>query len=115
MSEHTPLPWEVSEDEDDGLLFGYAIEGRDEEIVAEGIQSLDDAELIVRACNAHHDLLAACENVNALNEFLDGHLSLAECNAICTRNGWDGNEKTKCLWVDQTVRDAIAKTTGGKL
>jgi hypothetical protein len=51
--EHTPLPWVVSDDEietEGGQYvchFGYGSEA--------------DAEFIVRACNAHYELLAAAK------------------------------------------------------
>ena len=71
MAEHTPTPWEVDRP---GCPCGYIFGGNGEAYVAK-VLSLDDdvdpvaseparlanAEFIVRACNSHDELLAACE------------------------------------------------------
>ena len=62
MSEHKPLPWEVTE-VGAGEFFIVKFEpGGDgwEHSVGE-IGFREDADFIVRCCNAHDDLLAACK------------------------------------------------------
>jgi hypothetical protein len=59
-AQHTPGPWQVSSlrRENDGC-YTYAL-GRDGETAAA------NAEFIVRACNAHDELLAACDYVDSV-------------------------------------------------
>ena len=53
MSKHTPLPWQA-----DGEVV-YTTVGEDETVA--DCWEASDAEFIVRACNAHDELLAACK------------------------------------------------------
>ena len=61
MSKHTPTPWTVAKHER-GLVRA---QGRTIVVVREtGNQDIDaNAEFIVRACNAHEDLLAALKEI----------------------------------------------------
>ncbi len=81
MNEHTPEPWGYTEDADDGGGARFVIHSlpwTGEMIAAtsshgphykpHGPEVQEDeanARFIVRACNAHEDLLAACEAVEA--------------------------------------------------
>ena len=68
MSAHSPLPWSI-----DPLSIGtpWAIDAANgdqvcqtDQLVGDGLgspQRLANAEFIVRACNAHDELLAACK------------------------------------------------------
>jgi len=58
MSKHTPLPWKVEGDPFDGLITTGITD--DEIIVRTGGRSANDTRFIVRAVNAHEELLAAC-------------------------------------------------------
>lgn len=69
---HTPTPWETFSTRSNGEVCIYD-KRKPHQLVASAIQSdreytaADNAAFIVRACNAHDDLLAACK---AINEWL---------------------------------------------
>lgn len=56
MLPHTPTPWEHGQ-----YLWSIDAEG----IEVAQANTVEDAAFIVRACNAHEDLLAACEALEA--------------------------------------------------
>lgn len=74
---HTPLPWKVYEDEDElkssyqpGIesanlsivVIGYDFNSPDQGVQGKTTEEAwANAEFIVRACNSHYELLAACE------------------------------------------------------
>lgn len=65
MSKHTPLPWQA-----DGEVV-YTTVGEDETVA--DCWEASDAEFIVRACNAHDDLLEACKAARSIiDEFHGG-------------------------------------------
>jgi hypothetical protein len=74
---HTPTPWETFSTRSNGEVCIYD-KRKPHQLVASAIQSdreytaADNAAFIVRACNAHDDLLAACKAAfNSLAAFLD--------------------------------------------
>lgn len=71
MSKHTPLPWKAGELEtSDGEIYIWT-DAEDKFIASvkdeddDGQDTLANAEFIVRACNCHEELLAACKAVAA--------------------------------------------------
>jgi hypothetical protein len=79
MSEHTPTPWEsnfnrIESKDDHGV-------DNDGWMIAEciGPEQEANAEFIVRACNAHDALVAACEKIEKLrSDLLEGATSMDE-------------------------------------
>jgi len=78
MTKHTPLPWHFTYDGDQipqAAIYSGNI--GDETFVAEipdGLPPLEtytNAEFIVRACNAHDELLDVCQRLHAA--MMDGH------------------------------------------
>ena len=96
MSEHTPGPWKRDSSSLVPNLYPF-IAGPNGEAIADVWGDVDvanaNAEFIVRACNAHDDLLVACEE--ALED-------LAFFNAE-----WDCYDE-----VEGKCRTAIAKAKG---
>lgn len=109
---HTPVPWHIEEDGDalwihDALNATIAdvppsmvmMDGGDYELTDE---DRANAEFIVRACNAHDDLLAACEQALAYFAVIE------KANRGKT---WPAHsEKVNA----DIMRAAIAKATGGQ-
>ena len=108
MAEHTPGPW---------IRCGYLIDsdcGRVGKHVVERICTVDtgptheeseaNAEFIVRACNAHHDLLEACEDMMLFWNDLDERYPDLDTDGI---SGFNGNSD----YVGR-ARAAIAKAKG---
>lgn len=81
LNDHTPTPWQVMKREGK-MHFGYRIvnPAGDAECgnwtVAEKVPWKEDAAFIVRAANAHNDLLAACKAMVA--RMRNGHTDLSE-------------------------------------
>ena len=67
MTEHTPTPWRIEEDEGYYYVIGHGIELTDWDSVMHNqtyynhAPSRENAEFIVRAVNVHDALLAAAE------------------------------------------------------
>ncbi len=81
MSEHTGLPWHYTNQlifQQDGICIA--------ETFNRGFETPNlaaNAEYIVRACNAHEDLLAACEkHIEAVDGIVSG---IADRKARATR------------------------------
>ena len=91
MSNHTPTPWFVGKKGRTGQRVFATQQGTDG-VVATGIENHANAEFIVRAVNAHDDLL------RALQAFVDCQCE-RDMTALCSR--FD----KAC----QIARDAIAK------
>ncbi len=98
---HSPLPWWNGLNEDDHMIYTG-----DCDVVAntlrddgDAITEAANAEFIVRACNCHEELLAACQLM----------LPLLENAEKCERSADDGyGERLRNLRRDlQTVRTAI--------
>lgn len=115
MSEHTPIPWKFTGPYHGGLTLGGFLQGDTAYEVGQRKGTLwvaltrreADAEFITRACNAHEDLLAACED--ALDEM---------CPGWCRGGpGADEGEKDCRECGDPLLRDrmraAIAKAREG--
>ena len=57
---HTQLPWELEDDEDSCYTsIGHYDDRGIMSLVVCRMHGIDDAEFIIRACNAHYDLLGA--------------------------------------------------------
>jgi hypothetical protein len=66
MSKHTPTPWHVRCNPDDHEEnYIYWKEGLKYRQVCENVRGKKDAEFIVRACNAHDDLISALQKVKS--------------------------------------------------
>lgn len=96
MSEHTPVPWEGFPPQDPTMIktvFGYP--GMDDSerspitFLGSGVKRKANAEFIIRACNAHDDLLGALKQLSAaLDEFdFDPALQAAARAAIANAEG----------------------------
>lgn len=86
---HTPLPWKCGKDSDCPYGEWEILWGDHPTVIAHtansvtGPDSLDsrgNAEFIIRACNSHYDLLAACET--ALDQIGDPLVFLMVKQAI---------------------------------
>ena len=77
MTKHTPLPWVVDGDavitQHATKRGGYQMDGTPrvfiasmEDLTISGAERAANAAFIVRACNAHDDLLDVCVDVDAL-------------------------------------------------
>ena len=79
---HTSTPWQVSN------FDAHQILGREGNVpvqICEYVGRLSDAEFIVRACNAHDDLLAALQSLTDRARGLNQSASadgLINCNAL---------------------------------
>lgn len=103
MSKHTPVPWRVSGGFNMKVRAGESTEIADcagDDAPKTASECAANAAFIVRACNAHDDMLAACRSaVVYLHEFL---------------KGWAGKERREQADHDliDPIRQAIAKATG---
>jgi len=94
MTKHTETPWTLSEPQAVHGIETYEIHwSADGECVAEIVHGKDDAAFIVRACNAHDELVAALEAlVRDYEEFdkyptSDEHPLYAARNALAKAKG----------------------------
>lgn len=88
--EHTPTPWKAETHRDD---YPEVI-GPDRQAICDAVETLPDAEHIVRCVNAHDDLLAAAR------------FAQAWILGLTLSGGGDGEVLAK-------LHEAIAKATGG--
>ncbi len=89
MSNHTPLPWETQMGEEAREINSSPATGQSWKAIANvpandlgSAEVTDDeatanAQFIVRACNAHYELLAACQRLLATNGHIDGCICTA--------------------------------------
>lgn len=77
MSNHTPTPWEVGEDVGQAERSIVTAECRDICTCETGFGDAEaNAEFIVRAVNAHDDLLNACREILRADEYTpDWHVT----------------------------------------
>lgn len=83
---HTPLPWRVSA----GLYVKHDLPGGLEESIADAypgrmLEAPHNAAFIVRACNAHYELVEALENLLAEPARSDGTEDQARVSAVRRR------------------------------
>jgi hypothetical protein len=91
---HTPTPWEIYEGGAIGHGKNYGIKG-----VAEAHLWPDDAAFIVKACNAHDDLVAIAREALAVVEHGGGSFAMGE--------------KGKNYGIEDRIKAALAKAEGG--
>jgi len=95
MPEHNPLPWTYMNTMGLDYWEFFLQDSNDECIV--NIQDKDNADFVFRACNAHYDLVAACEAVVRIIEYsqqatlanqgqaMDGYSELANFRAAAKK------------------------------
>ena len=104
---HTPTPWI-----DDACLDAQGFvtirradgieHGDTETAVIATVYDADTAAFIVTACNAHEELLAACQ-----------HAAVSEHHPACKAHGeYSANPERYCTCHVQKARAAIAKAEG---
>ncbi len=73
-SEHTPTPWKFKQEMKTGMFLVIGPQNEDIAVVDEGFGG-GDTQFIVRAVNAHDDLVAAAQNArNVLAALITGDL-----------------------------------------
>ena len=105
MSDHSPLPWTC----ENRHGYDYEIWSGENEIVSvgAGTDAEADAAFIVRACNAHDSLVAACEAL--LNFFGDLHAELVVDDFYRTSGNPDDEETGT-----EIIRNALAVVNKAK-
>ena len=94
MNKHTPTPWKVDGNSD--VFSGDPSKGTRKDIAC--IQSdnyAEDAEFIVRACNAHDDLLEALERIVNLpigDQFMQRAKAFADARAVIAKARGENDE-----------------------
>jgi hypothetical protein len=107
MSARTPGPWVIQFGDDEDAAVPYFIVGADDTNIVETDSGfygpkLANAEFIVRACNAHDELLEALELMVSLPvRYNDNHIEID-----CGSHG-------EALAIVRKARAAIDKATGG--
>jgi len=87
VSAHSPLPWRIEPDVRRDEVMGYNVKSPDGEVIGcEGILAGErgklDAALIVRAVNAHDELVAALRSIEGL------HVPDQPLSSACDEHVW---------------------------
>ena len=115
---HTMLPWVIVEEDMEEDIYYYIKDESYYTVVDPelGIAKYEDADFIVRACNAHYDLVAACDAALAYKEALgrrvvNGSISIIETGGAVAMG--DDLDSLFDEWLSK-AKKALAKAKGDK-